>query len=278
MVTGAGMPRPGVNSPPLIITSAYSADVVERVKRRVGRFFAPIHADISACIATLTQVDRYVYIHDPLSLRGKADENCAYELYRPERGRAHVGELGEAGRLTRVRLPFVTLWNLTFETVLRMKEVMAEELRGLELPLPRYFARCHEDLLVLRRNGVDVAAEIEGLRRAVEALPAGARVEVRRALGLGLRQRAAGAARRVIDRSLFLERLERAARRVPVEWGWVNRKLVIRGEAAGFGSILECARWLGDGVRDELHGVWRGTRRSVPGHGVIVPGNPWKVV
>jgi Glycosyl transferase family 2 len=278
LFTGRGMPLPGVNTPPLIITSAYRADVVERLRRRNGGFFLPIHCDIAACVAMLTQTDRYLHVNDGLSLRGKGEGNCSYELYRAPRGGSHVTELGDAARLRHVALDSVTLWNLTCETMLRMKALMPAELADLDVPPEHYLAKQDEDLQVLRRRGVDVSGELREVGRAVARLGPEERARLRQARGCAARWGPRATVRWAIDRWPALSRLEQLIRGPAGEWAWVRKKVVIRGRDAGFAGIRECARWLDGAVRAELHRVGLGRGERVPGRGKIAAGNPWKVL
>lgn len=272
------MRTPGLKTPPLIITSAYSADVVERVRKRNGRLFLPIHADIAACLAVLTQVPVYVHLDDALSLRGKFDANCSYGMYRAGGREPQVAELGDEGRLRHVSVPILTLRNLSFETMLRMKALMPDELGDLEIEEAYYFVWCYRDLMVLRRNGVPVAGELEQFWAAVARLPAEAQSRVRAAVRIAGRATRRQRIRRIIERYPSLAWLERWTRPAVRARGPVHTKVIVRGAENGFGTILECARTLDARRRAELARFWRGERPTLPVRGPVVAGNPWDVV
>jgi glycosyltransferase involved in cell wall biosynthesis len=274
---GGPPPVPAMHSVPLIITSAYSADLVARVKRRNGRFFLPIHVDIAACVALLTQIERFVYLHDVLSLRGRGDENASSGMYRRERGQTYLGELGDGGRFRHVALKSVTLCNASYETLLRMQAAMPAELAGLEIPPERYFAECYRDLVVLRQNGVPVTGDLREFWTAVDRLEPGARARVRAAVGGPLRRSVRRLVRPLVDRARPLQRLERRLR-AAARGRQGFRKLVVRGAEAEFVDIFTCGQRLDATVREGLGRFWRGERPSPPIPGRVVGGNPWEVL
>ena len=260
---------------PALVDAAYHCDVIKRVTARNTRFFYTIPLDISSCLAVLTQVDKYAYIRDSMVVYGKHDGNTVLSAYRPESNERQESDFA-ANRFEHVPLRSSLLLNYTFETLLKMKQVMPAELKEYEVDWAAYFMSCHDDLMILQEHGADVYPEIQEFFAALDRQPTEFQLWVRSAIvQLGVQKAAPSFRfRKWLERSSLLGQLELALRPSHRQ----SKNLRIRGDKVGFGNIVECARFLNHGLRKELARFWTGQRWSLPVEAEVLSENPWRVV
>ena len=225
---------------PRMLNSCCHRDVVAGIRARLGRFFLAPNPDTAACAVSLTAVDQYLYLDKPLLIGGAGGESIGASTTH-SRSAATLNFLAEFGLervFAHVPLGVVTVTNSIVETLLRTRRAMPERFEGLEIDWLRYFEDCYVELAALAA-AVDVAAERRELRRVLGERPVGFRARVywravrRAAARVALR--ASGAAIRSVaglDRALGAAARRRGGARL------------IRGDEAGFWSILECRKLL----------------------------------
>lgn len=226
---------------PRMLNSFCRRDVVSGVRKEAGRIFL-LSPDYSFAAMILTGVDRWALVDRPLRLHGVFPESigASYAHNRAGASREFLRELGQASALTRVPLSISVVANFIAETLLRAKERLPSRLRDFDIDWVRYFTVCWELLLSYERAGVSVEAEKLEFHRVLARQPAQLRSAVLAAIAPSGIRRLRHTARRMINASPLLTRLEGLVRRRKRGGGL----LIVHGDEGGFSNILECARKL----------------------------------
>lgn len=163
--------------------SAYSMDLVRRIKQRTGALFNPTTPDYAALTAALALSERTLVIDKPLMVyHTTSDSNAA----------AGAGDIATLKRvyaeLTNTpfsNVPFkgyLTNRNAIIDTLLDMKKLLPAELAEYGVDPATYFRNIYYGLSEVRRQGgptPEVTGEIAELERLIDAQPEAIRREVR---------------------------------------------------------------------------------------------------
>ncbi len=238
---------------PRMLNSICDLQTLQNVRRKAGTIFA-LCPDYSFAAIILTAVPSWLYIDQPLHVQGVFPEGIgsAQVFNRGEAAREFDREFGAQKLLRRVPLSCKVVSNYITETLLLCQEQLPE-LSSYRVNWAEYLVSCWTDLMVLERNGVDVSADKIEWRRFRDSqgdalrdqLANDGRTIVRPPSGPSSPVATVrAAARRVINSSSVLARLESLVRGpgggavAPPSLPWIS------GSEAGFSNILECARRL----------------------------------
>lgn len=233
-----------INEAPRMLNSFCRRETLRRVQDAAGRLFL-LCPDYSFAAMVLTQTPSWLYLDEPLHLQGVFPEGIGstQSFNRGEPSLEFAREFKEERLLGHVPLKSLLVSNMITETLLLSKERLPA-LGACEVDWANYFLSCRDDIATLERNGVDTAADKQEFERLLEQQPAEVRERVLRGrvepqTSPPRRGIVKGAARRLINSSSLLTKLEASARRpaprrTPPRW--------LFGNEEGFGDILECAR------------------------------------
>lgn len=227
---------------PLMLNSACSRGTVDKVKKKIGRFFLPPAPDYSSFVALLAVTDRYAFIDDVLVLGGCGKESIgASSGYqgRSEAVRNYQNEFKDRELMKYTPLHCLVVANTIAESFLRVKHALPEELDGIDIEWKNYFVSCYQQLMVWKDNGTEISADLEGFKGALSNMP------FRFQFGVLL-----GIWKSVISPKRLIQKVVRMnpiVRRQAREFYWRIKSVnVVKGTDFGFGNILECARKLDD--------------------------------
>ena len=221
--------------PPLpgLVNSAVPRAVLDRIRARIGRVFVAPDPAVATMTSIFALEPGYVAVDQPLGIRGLSGATLSVGLSHADPSlHATIQEFDTADLFTRVPLRRRTGTGLVAESLLRMKEVLPDELAPYELDLVAYFVQCRQELGDPRRRPDDGEA-LEEWRRVLAEQPGTVRSAVHRELR---RNRLRGAARRVV------RRLPGARRRQPGGDGFAFQ--VVEGASHGFADVVGAARFL----------------------------------
>lgn len=227
----------GDQSLPRMLNSCCHREVIENVRRRVGRFFGAPCPDYSSCAAVLAVADRYSYVDIPLMVCGTGKESIgdSFDYNRGSAAIAFFNEFNEEKLLAHVPFHSLVTTNLIAESLLRVKETMRSAFAHVELDWKCYFSRCYQELACLDRNGVDVDMEKKQLFTAMRLKSDYFRASVYLKIG---QQSICGAIRR---------RLRDLCGASHLLTSFVNSskvRQIVRGNEHGVSNVLEAARLL----------------------------------
>lgn len=158
---------------PRMLDSFCNRQLIDEIRRKVGRFFLPPCPDFSCCAAMLASVETYVLIDKPLALVGcgshVAGQSPTYG--RPTRHLAFVEDFKGQGVINRAPLKLLVHANLIAESLLAVQEALPKELRNFEIRWWKYFILNYLELSVLDRRGVDTSAERDHFFRVLGRQP-----------------------------------------------------------------------------------------------------------
>ena len=256
---------------PRMVHSMCRKTVIDRVRKRTGRLFHKTAPDYASAIGLLSQVDSHVYVDFPWHVLGTARESNRIESLAYDGGvsiKKFFAEFAGDDVFNTTDLQGHMAVNVVVDTLARMKQILTPELNYATIDRARYFQNYYDELRDLRGLGADVSEYERELRRVLgdegwQSLVADA-VPATNSRG-GLRERVRSLARQATDRSDLLSSIEGQLR--PAVFG---RRSVfvggirIRGSAAGFRDIAECARFAGGSFRASfgaLEQAWAGGAR-----------------
>lgn len=243
-----------VNEAPRMLNTFCRRETLGRVRAAAGRVFL-LCPDYSFAAMALTGTPSWLYLDEPLHLQGVFPEGIgSTQTYnRGEPSLEFAREFKEERLLRHVPLKSLLVSNMITETLLLSKERLPA-LAGYEVDWANYFLSCRADIETLGGNGVDTTADREEFERVLAGRPAGLRERVAsgernvvspQPVGPGPRGAAVrAAARRLINSSPSLAKLESLVRWRGGGAPPPPRLRLISGREAGFDDILECARFL----------------------------------
>jgi glycosyltransferase involved in cell wall biosynthesis len=247
-----------VNEVPRMLNSFCHRETMLRVRAAAGKIFV-LCPDYSFAVNVLTEIPKWLYVDELLHVQGVFPEGIgSTSIYnRGDAGREYIREFKEEQLLRRVPLKSALVSNFITETLLICKETLPM-LAGYEVYWVQYFVSCWTDMMVLKRNGVDVTADREEFFRVLAEQPASVRERVNVVVNCpdgqdpldewARRHPVRASVRKAINSSASLTKLESLMR-----GQGSNRQhrsldgeayVLVSGEAAGFADILECARQL----------------------------------
>jgi hypothetical protein len=221
---------------PRMLNSFCHRSVIEDIQKRAGRFFLVPNPDYTACTLMLASVPEYTCLDEPLLIFGVSTDSIGFNAcYRSKAVVEFWNELKEPLKLSPVNS--LTACNSIVESLLRAGAAMPEQFDGLELNRARLYLGCLRELELLKRNGVDVAEELEELEAYRRKATFGVQIAICKAL---VRNRISRS--RIGPAARAAKRVFRARSGVshPTN-GHVKR---IEGDKNGFSNIFECAQWL----------------------------------
>jgi glycosyltransferase involved in cell wall biosynthesis len=247
-----------VNEVPRMLNSFCHRERMLRVRAAAGKIFV-LCPDYSFPVRVLTEIPTWLYVDELLHVQGVFPEGIGstYVFNRGEPGQEYLREFEEERLLRHVPLKSSVVSNLITETLLMSKDGLPK-LAGYDVSWLQYFISCWTDMLLLKRNGVDVSADQEEFWCVLAEQPAAVREKVTIVVNCpdgqdafdewSRRHPVRASVRRIISHSSKLSSLESLVRgrRGDQERRSGNRgqNMLVSGEAAGFGDILECARKL----------------------------------
>jgi hypothetical protein len=223
---------------PRATDSFCSRAVIEDVRARAGRFFFPPAPDYSSSALVLATAPEYSLIDEPLYVAGASDQSIGYVTLHDRGPAAERFRREFKGGL--FRLSPVSCFcnaNIIFESYLAALNAMPERFADVKVDYAEFYLGCRLDLTGLRKNGVDVDAELDELERFRRGLPLLDRLRILRA-----QARDAIAYSPLGPVASGLKRLVRGAPAFPLVPQGESR--TIRGDEAGFSNIFECAQRL----------------------------------
>jgi len=249
-----------VNESPRMLNSFCERETLLRVRAAAGKIFL-LCPDYSFAALVPTEIPTWLYIDELLLVMGVFPEGIgSTQIFnRGESAREFVREFKEDRLLRHVPLKSSLVTNFVTETLIMCQESLPK-LAGYDLSWVQYFVNCWTDMMVLKRNGVDVTADKEEFFRVLAEQPASVRERVNTVVNCpdgrdpgeewARRHPVRATVRSAIDNSTLLSNVEsffrtRSAHR-PKDYG---PSTLVSGATAGFSNILECAR--------KLHGLAR---------------------
>lgn len=124
---------------PQFLNAIIHRDIVERVRRRIGRFFIGMNPDLSSCLNILAETHQYLETTLPATLiqwptRRREAWSNAFAFLQGTRSRMRFfSEFGAASPLDRYRLPPTAMGGL-FETFLEFRRVRPEVMPEVQIP------------------------------------------------------------------------------------------------------------------------------------------------
>jgi glycosyltransferase involved in cell wall biosynthesis len=248
---------------PRMLNTFCRREMLRRVRAAAGRVFL-LCPDYSFAVMALTGTHSWLHLDEPLHLQGVFPEGIGstQSFNRGEPSLEFAREFKEERLLRHVPLKSLLVSNMITETLLLSKERLPA-LAGYEVDWVNYFLSCRADIETLGGNGVDTTADREEFERVLAGQPAELRERVAsgernvvqpQPLGTGQRGAVRVAARRLINSSPLLAKLETLVRRPGGGAPPPPQLLLIPGREAGFDDILGCAQFL-----PELAGREKGT-------------------
>jgi glycosyltransferase involved in cell wall biosynthesis len=155
---------------PRLINSCASASVLADVRQSFGRVFFPACPDYSSGLAQLAVRPALAYVHDLVLIWGIGKESIGYS--QTKGGQASKDFLRElrddnADRTRYVPLQVYTAMNFAIDSLLHVKHLAGDRLAELNIDPLGYYACVARELVALERNGLDVSAGFDEMRKAL---------------------------------------------------------------------------------------------------------------
>jgi hypothetical protein len=242
---------------PKMQNSMCSRELLNEVRKQLGRVFIPSCPDYSSCVAILALTERYAFIDEPLYIAGSANESigAAGLYFRGEALDQFFAEFGDEDVFGHVPLKLPLAANNVAESILKVKEKMSYALADVSFDWERYFVECYAQIIQLQHRGVDIAPDKDEFFAVLSGQPEALQTLVRETImswapPIDSRKGITGylrrAARGMIERSTFLANVESRLRygKAVGNTGTTQEPLwplLFRGEDQGFSNILECS-------------------------------------
>jgi glycosyltransferase involved in cell wall biosynthesis len=251
-----------VNEAPRMLNSFCDRESLLKVRAAAGKIFL-LCPDYSFAAMVPTEIPTWLYVDELLLVLGvfPASIGSTQIFNRGEAANEFIREFKEERLLRRVPLKSKLVSNFVTETLIMCKENLPR-LARYDLSWVQYFVNCWTDMMVLKKNGVDVTVDREEFFNVLAEQPASVRERVTAVVSCpddrdpgeewARTHPVRATVRRAIDNSPFLGKVEslfrqRSAHR-PDDYG---PSTLISGATAGFSNILECARQLNGLARVE---------------------------
>lgn len=231
--------REGYELPKMLNSFCHRA-LIAKVKNNASCFFIEPNPDYAAAIATLVEVERFVFIDDVLVLGGIGKESTGSSLAYDRGGSVKLHQDEFCGKELFIDVPLnsALITNSIAQNMVAAKKAMPDKFSEYEVNWKEYFIACYRELMVFDSNGIDISSDEEQFikvlfqKKISIVLPVMIYYIYR-----NLKKRIAP----MISRSHILQsmRLKKHNRRM-VKIGMK----VVEGENAGFSNIIECKRYL----------------------------------
>ena len=171
---------------PRLINSCTAKAFLEERKRRMGKLFVPIAPDYSVAVATLTGMERILFIDEPLMIGGLAGASMgSYSFAESTAHQTFINEFSDLERIWRIPLSSPASpnpYNHIAVTLLNLKEILAEELAGYSLSIDKLFIHEYQQAKVMESRGVDVRQTLQDWNEALADQSADVQRSVREAI------------------------------------------------------------------------------------------------
>lgn len=232
---------------PRVQHSCFHRDIVFDALSTCGRFFHPSCPDFASGAVLLAFSKEELWIDEPFLISGSTmDSNSASWLGHGDTLARFYSEIDvplfenvplKSRRLTQ---------NSVADTILNVKKALPHELEPYEFNWEGYFKNCYWEILLLKKNGIDVSDELNEFAEVLSKQSVDLQERLNAVLPTlhselsGSRR---GFVRSMIDSLPILQRLEEWVRPNRHAWG---RGGVIDAEKRGLKDICDCAVYLGE--------------------------------
>jgi glycosyltransferase involved in cell wall biosynthesis len=229
----------------------FAKAIADGIAARTGRFFWTNGVEYSAWPMAATFARKIVHINSPLVIVGRTAKSWGSNIALCNPGKERIQEFIKDVDHERKHAPLnnFSMCNLMAEGMLTAKSLFPEELKSYEFDELQYLKRTFAELRKRKALGVDVATEMEDLRRyaakypefaeGLDALELGGVSAGKKQLAKWLRATIGDLGARNLRRRL---RASQLARRL--ERGVIRSGFYAAGEDFGFSNVLECAEFL----------------------------------
>jgi hypothetical protein len=217
---------------PRMLNSCCHRSVIEKVQKRVGRFFPPPAPDYTSCVASLGVVDKYAHIDLPLTLSRAGETSPHASVGNFTNFLAELDE-DRRGGYAPIPVPTIGPATIVYESIFKMRGLMPDELGAVPVDMERYLEGFYIGILRHLSRGFRFDVERKMFRDFLKRQPPAIRMRVQaRLLLTQIKYLVSTTTRPLIFRYPSLLRVAQ----------FLRRRQVVQGEEAGFENILGAIR------------------------------------